>query len=95
MAAIYYKLVCCNFTILQVTILQTCKVPLSNLEVTILQAKLPFHNLVSNFLQTCKFLFNLSSKTYEFNLEVKDTKGETTTVESKLQATDPIGPFVG
>jgi hypothetical protein len=35
------------------------------------------------------------SKTYEFNLEVKDTKGETTTVESKLQATDPLGPFVG
>ena len=37
----------------------------------------------------------IGCKTYEFNLEVMDTKGEATTVESKLQASEPLGPFIG
>ena len=32
---------------------------------------------------------------YELNLEVKDTSGETTVVQSVLQATAPTGPFIG
>ena len=32
---------------------------------------------------------------YELNLEVKDTSGEATVVQSVLQATAPTGPFIG
>ena len=34
-------------------------------------------------------------KEYVLSLEVKDTGGETTVVESRLQATPATGPFIG
>lgn len=48
--------------------------------------------IISAFF-TQKNLLLCSSK-WKFQ-EVTDTKGESTTVESKLQATEPLGPFVG